>query len=354
MGFIRRDGTGLGPVMTVDVSGGPAIMQGRQGRLVSRRDFFIFLCGSAVLWPLDSIAQQRRVPTVGVLAVGSPGVDDFWRLFREAMWELGYIEGQNIRYEFRSDGGQVTRLPDLAAELVRLKVDLIVTWFTPAAKAAKAATREIPIVMALAGNPVETGLVESLARPGGNITGMAGVAAELAGKSVQLIRDMLPIARRVVALANAPDPFSKPFVEQIRLGGTATGTIIDPIMIQRVADLEAAFQTMEEDRPDAIIVQPSLPTKRVAELAINARIPTISVIRGFATDGGLMAYQSTEIDLYRQSASYVDKVLKGAKPADLPIQQPMKFELIINMKTAKAIGVTVPPAFLARADEIIE
>jgi putative tryptophan/tyrosine transport system substrate-binding protein len=208
--------------------------------------------------------------------------------------------------------------------------------------------------MALAGNPVETGLVESLARPSSNITGMAGVAAELAGKSVQLIRDMLPTAHRVAALANAPDPFSKHFIEHIQLDGAATGTIIDPIMIHRVAELEAAFQVMEADRPDAVIVQPSLPTKRVAELAIRFRLPTISVIRGFATDGGLMAYQSTEIDLYRQRATYVDKILKGAKPADLPIQQPMKFELIINMKTAKAIGVTLSPAFLARADEIIE
>jgi putative ABC transport system substrate-binding protein len=301
---------------------------------VRRRDLFVTFSGGVALWPWVGIAQQRSVPTVGVLAVGSPGVQDFWRLFR-------------------SNEGQVIRLPELAAELVRLQVDVIVTWFTPAAKAAKQATREIPIVMALAGNPVETGLVESLARPGGNITGMAGVAAELAGKSVQLIREMLPAAHRVVALANAPDPFSKPFVEQVQLGGTATDTIIDPVMIHDAAEVEAAFLEMEKHRPDAVIVQPSLPTKRVADLAIIHRIPTASVIRGFAKDGGL-AYQSTEIDLYRQSASYVDKVLKGAKPADLPIQQPTKFELIINMKTANAIGLTMPPAFLARADEMIE
>jgi putative ABC transport system substrate-binding protein len=321
---------------------------------VRRRDLFALFVGGVALWPLAGIAQERNVPTIGVLAVGSPGLENFWQLFREMMQERGYTEGQTIRYEFRSDQGQVSRLPELAAELVRLKVDLIVTWFTPAAQAAKQATREIPIVMALVGNPVETGLVESLARPGGNITGMAGVAAELAGKSVQLIREMLPSGNRVVALANAPDPFSKPFVEHIRLGGTATGTIIDPIMIHRVAELEAAFLAMETDRPDAVIVQPSLPTKRAAELALRYRIPAVSVIRGFAEDGGLMVFQSTEVDLYRQSASYVDKILKGAKPADLPIQQPTKFELIINMKTAKAIGLTVPPAFLARADEVIE
>jgi putative ABC transport system substrate-binding protein len=319
-----------------------------------RREILTVFGGAAALWPLAGIAQQRNVPIVGVLAVASPGVQDFWRLFREAMQELGYIEGRSVRYEFRSDEGQINRLPGLAAELARLQVDVIVTWFTPAAKAAKQATREIPIVMALAGNPVETGLVESLARPGGNITGMAGVAAELAGKSVQLIREMLPSAKGLVALANAPDPFSKPFVEQVRLGGAATGTIIETVMIHDPAEVEAAFLEMERHRPDAIIVQPSLPTKRVADLAITHRIPTASVIRGFATDGGLMAFQSKEVELYRQSASYVDKILKGAKPADLPIQQPSKFELIINMKTANAIGLAVPPAFLARADEVIE
>jgi putative tryptophan/tyrosine transport system substrate-binding protein len=321
---------------------------------VGRRDLFALFFGSTALWPLAGIAQQRRVPTVGVLAVGSPGLAGFWRLFRKTMQDLGYIEGQSIRYEFRSDEGQVSRLPELAAELVRLKVDVIVTWFTPAAQAAKQATREIPIVMAIVGDPIENGLVESLARPGGNITGMAGIAAELAGKSVQLIREMLPAAHRVVALVNAPDPFSEPFIEHIRIGGAATGTTIDPILIHSVAELEPAFETMEADRPDVVIVQPSLPTKRVAELAMKHRIPSVSVIHGFAKDGGLMAYQAKESDLYRQSASYVDKILKGAKPADLPVQLPTKFELIINMKTANAIGFTMPPAFLDRADEVIE
>jgi putative ABC transport system substrate-binding protein len=167
-------------------------------------------------------------------------------LFQELMRELGYVEGRSIRYEFRSDQGQVTRLPELAAALVRLNVDLIVTWFTPAALAAKGATREIPIVMAFTGNPIETGLVESLNRPGGNITGMAGVTGELSGKSVELIREMLPSAHRVVALANAPDPFSKPFVEQIRLGGVTTGTNIEAKMI-RADELDAAFQEMGKE-----------------------------------------------------------------------------------------------------------
>jgi ABC-type uncharacterized transport system substrate-binding protein len=319
-----------------------------------RRHLFALFGGATALWPLAGIAQQRKVPTIGVLVVGAPGSELFRRLFREVMQELGYIEGQNIRYEFRSDQGQISRLPELAAELVRLKVDVIVTWFTPAAQAAKEATREIPIVMMLVGNPIETGLVESLPRPGGNITGMAGVGAELAGKSVQLIRDMLPSEHRVVALANAPDPFSKPFLEHIRLGGAATGTTIDPIMIHHIEELEAAFAAMEKDRPDAVIVQPSLPTKRAAELAVRYRIPAVSVVRAFIEGGGLMSFVSEELDMYRRGAVYVDKILRGARPADLPVQQPTKFELIINMKTARAIGLTVPPAFLARADEVIE
>jgi putative tryptophan/tyrosine transport system substrate-binding protein len=320
-----------------------------------RRRAFIAALGGAAAWPLAARAQQRKLPTIGVLVVGgSSGSEQFWRLFRDVMRELGYVEGQSIRYEFRSDQGQVSRLPELAAELVRLDVDLIVTWFTPAAQAAKRATREIPIVMALAGNPVETGLIESLDRPGGNITGMAGVTAELAGKSVELLREMLPAARRVVALANAPDPFSKPFVEQIRHGGIATKTTIDAKMIRGAEELEAAFREMEKNPPDAVIVQPSLPSKHTAELALRYRIPAVSLLRGFVEEGGLMSYAAAEVDMYRRAAAYVDKILKGAKPADLPVEQPTKFELIVNMKTANALGLTVPPAFLARADEVIE
>jgi putative ABC transport system substrate-binding protein len=175
-----------------------------------RREFITLLGGAVVVWPLAGIAQQRKVPTIGVLVVESPGSEQFWQLFQKVMRELRYVEGQSIRYEFRSDQGQASRLPKLAAELVQLKVDLIVTWFTPAAQAAKQATREIPIVMALAGDPIGTGLVESLNRPGGNITGMAGVTAELAGKSVEIIRKLLPSAHRVVALATFRRKISRP------------------------------------------------------------------------------------------------------------------------------------------------
>jgi putative tryptophan/tyrosine transport system substrate-binding protein len=325
-----------------------------QGAAVKRRQFITLIGGAAVGWPLAARAQQPKVPTVGVLVVAASGSEQFWRLFREGMRELGYIEGQNIRFEFRSDEGKISRLPELAAELVRLKVDIIVTWFTPAARAAKQATREIPVVIALAGNPVENGLVESLARPGGNVTGMSIVGAELAGKSVELIRELLPSARRVAALANAPDPFSGPFLEQIRLGGQATGVTIDAVMIRSAEEIEAAFPAMEQKRPDAIIVQASLPAKRVAELALRYRIPTVGIIRAFVEEGGLMTYSAAEADMYRHAALYVDKILKGAKPADLPVEQPTKFELIINLKTAKALGLTVPPTLLDRANEVIE
>jgi putative ABC transport system substrate-binding protein len=291
------------------------------------------------------------MPTIGVLMIAAPGSEKFWQLFEKDMRELGYVEGQSVHFEFRQ--GPISGLPELAAELVRLKVDLIVTWATPAALAAKQATRDISIVMALAGNPVETGLVASLARPGGNITGRAQLTAELAGKCVELIRDMLPSAHRVAVLVNAPDPFSKPFLEQIRLFGAATGTAIEPIMIQSPEELDAAFPTMEKDRPDAVIVQPSLPAKRAAELALQYRLPAVSLTRTFVDAGGLMSYGADEADTYRRAVIIVDKVLKGAKPADIPVEQPTKFDLVINLKTATALGLTIPPAFLARVDEVI-
>src|SRR5689334_6666948 len=229
---------------------------------IQRRELIATLCGVAVVWPLAARAQEPKVPIIGALVIGNISPEEFWREFRQGLRDLGYIEGQNIRFEFRSAEGQIGRLPELATELVRLKVDVIVTWFTPTAVAAEEATREIPIVMAETGDPIGTGLVMSLDRPGGNVTGIASVTAELAGKSVQLIRDMLPSARRVTALANATDPFSKPFLKEIRLGGAATGTAIKTVRISNKEEFESAFAGMDGDRPDAIIVQPSLPSKR--------------------------------------------------------------------------------------------
>jgi putative tryptophan/tyrosine transport system substrate-binding protein len=322
---------------------------------MKRREFMSLFGAAAAAWPLAGRAQQpTKLPTVGALVLGSTDPEQFWRDFRQGLRELGYVEGQNIRFEFRSAQGQANRLPELAAELVRLKVDVIVTWFTPPTQAAKQATHEIPIVMADTGDPIGTGLVASLPRPGGNVTRIASVSAELAGKSVQLIRDMLPSARRVAALANAADPFAKPFLEQIKLGGEATGTTINPVSIGGSEEFEAAFAAMEKDRPDAIIVQPSLPSRRAAELALKQRVPAVSVPRWFAEQGGLMSYSPRYADLFHKAAVYVDKILKGARPADLPVEQPTHFELVINMKTAKALGLTIPESFVLRADEVIE
>jgi putative ABC transport system substrate-binding protein len=320
---------------------------------IRRREFIVTL-GGAATWPLAARAQRAKVPTIGVLVIGNIDPELFWRQFRQGLRDLGYVEGQNIGFEFRSAGGRLDRLPELAAELVRLKVDVIVTWFTPTALAAKQATHEIPIVMAETGDPIGTGLIASLPRPGGNVTGMASVAAELSGKCVQLIRDMLPSARRVTALANATDPFSKPFLEQIKLGGEGTGTTINPINVRSDEEFETAFAAMEKDRPDAVIVQPSLPSKRAAELALTHRVPAVSVPRWFAEEGGLMSYSAKYDELFRKAAVYVDKILKGARPADLPVEQPTHFELVINLKTARALGLEIPPTLLGRADEVIE
>ena len=320
-----------------------------------RRKFIGLLGGAAAMRALAAQAQQPKMPTIGALVIGNINPEQFWREFRQGLRDLGYVEGQNIRFEFRSAEGHLDRLPELAAELVRLKVDMIVTWFTPTAVAARQATAKIPIVMAETGDPIGTGLVASLPRPGGNVTGIASATAELAGKSVQLIRDMLPSARRVTALANATDPFSKPFLEQIKLGGEATGTTIDTVSISNSEELEIAFASMEQDRPDAVIVQPSLPSKRAAELALKHRVPAVSVPRWFAEEqGGLMSYSARYVDLFRKAAVYVDKILKGAQPADLPVEQPTKFEFILNLKTAKALGIEVPATLLARADAVIE
>ena len=248
----------------------------------------------------------------------------------------------------------MSRLPELAAELVRLKVDVIVTWFTPSAIAAKQATRETPIVCARCGDMVGTGLAESLARPGGNVTGISDLGPEVSAKTVELIRGMLPSARRVAVLVNSPDPYSGPFLKQIQAAGEINGTAIEPIMIHNVEEFDAAFPAMEKARPDAVIIQGSLPTKRAAELALRYRIPAATTHRQFVHDGGLLAYFGVEADMYRRATALVDKILKGAKPADLPVERPSRFQLLINLKTAKALGIDVPDKLLAVADEVIE
>ena len=317
-----------------------------------RRDFSILL-GSAVAWPLAAWAQPgARIPVIGYLVPANP--EPVFGYFRDGLRKLGYEEGKNIRIEFRSAEGKPERLSGLAAELVRLKVDVFVAHQTPAVTAAKQATSELPIVMAGAGDPVATGLIASLARPGGNITGTSGTGAEMGAKTFELIREVIPAAKRVAVLANQLDPFTKPFLEQLQRASGVMAIELLPIMILESADFNAAFQDMARRKADAVIVQPSLQRRAAADIALKHRIPAVSSTSLFPGDGGLMAYSADQADMQRNSAVYVDKILKGARPADLPVQQPTKYELVVNLKTAKALGIKVPQSILLRADKVIE
>ncbi len=319
---------------------------------MKRRELVTLLGSAAIAWPFASHGQQPKVPTIGVLLVGN--LEPFWSQFREGLRDFGYVDGQNIKIEFRSGEGKLNILPDLAADLVRLKVDLIVASETPAVQAAKQATSVIPIVMAPSGDPVGTGQVASLARPGGNVTGLSAATAELAAKSLELIRELLPTARRVAALADPTNPFTKPFLEHILLAAQALGMDIQVSMVRGVDDFDPAFAEISKARVDAVIVQPTLSRKRAVELVLQHRLPAVSGNRAFADAGGLLSYAASLADRYREAAVYVDKILKGRNPGDLPVQQPTRFELVINLKTAQALGLTVPSTMLLRADELIK
>lgn len=322
---------------------------------MKRREIITLLGGAAVLWPLAASAQQakaqQRGPRIGVLLVTG---SELMGPYRETLRELGYVEGRNIEIEVRSAQGQANRLPELAADFVRGKVDIIVASLTPAITAAKNATRDIPIVMAPGGDPVATGLVASLARPGGNITGVSGIAAELGAKSLELIREFVPAASRVGVVINANDPFSKPFLEQIQNGAKATHFDIYPVMVRGSDELENAYGALAKERVDAAIMQGSLPIQPQVNLALKHRLPTLSNQTNVAHAGALVAYGASIAERGRQIAGYIDRILKGAKPANLPVQQPSTFEMTINLKTAKALGLTVSPTLLARADQVIE
>ena len=322
---------------------------------MKRREFITLLGGAAATWPLAARAQQSKMARIGALYIGTADAESFKKELREGLRELGYVEGQNIAFEFRSAEGKLDRLPELAAELVRLKVDVIVTLYVPPTLAAKQATREIPIVT-IVGDPVETGIVASLARPGGNITGVSIMAAASNGKSVELFRDMLPSVRRVGVLGHAANPvFAKAMLDQVLLAGRPTGTEIQPVvMVQGPDDLEDAFATLVRERADALVVQGSLAIKPVTDMALKHRLPAASTARAFAEIGGLMSFGADGPASFRHGAKFVQRILQGKQPKDIPIEQPTKFELVINLKTAKALGLTVPPTFLSRADEVIE
>jgi putative ABC transport system substrate-binding protein len=316
-----------------------------------KRREFIALVGGAAGWSLTAQAQQTRVPRIGVLVIADT---ELMGPYREALRDLGYVEGKNIQIDIRSAEGQTDRLAWLAAELVREQVDIILAPQTPSIIAARNETRDIPIVMAPAGDPVAQGLIASLARPGGNLTGVSSNSGELAAKSLELIPEMVPGARRVGVLGNANDPFVTTFLEHIERGAKTARLEIRPTIVRSSDEIESAFATLVGQRVDAVIVQPSLPVKLTVELALKHRLPSVSLPKSDARAGRLASYGSSLTERGRQLAGYIDKILKGAKPADLPVQQPTQFEITINLKTAKALGLNISPMLLARADEVIE
>lgn len=322
------------------------------GRM-KRRDLLI-LAGGVSVWPKAVLSQasRQRVPLIGYL-VGA-NLRQVLMLFRKGLQELGYVEGKNLELESRSAEGKAERLSGLAAELVRLKVDVLVVSQTPAATAAKQATSEIPIVMAGVGDPVGTGLVRSLARPGGNITGVSGLGTEIAGKALQVIREVIPSMKKAGMLANADDPFTKPYLANTQEAARRLSLEIVPAMIRSPAEIEPALADFQKQKVDVVIVQPSLPRRAAAELALRYRLPTFGPTSQFPGEGGLLSYSANQADLQRVAATYVDRILKGAKPADLPVQQAAVFDLAVNIKTAKALGITVPASVLVRADRVIE
>lgn len=299
-------------------------------------------------------AQQQRVPRIGVLLLA----DLEWvrPLLREGLRDVGLFEGQNIHVDYRSAAGHVDRLNALAAELVRLKVDVIVARTNPAVQAAKRATAEIPIVMAPAGDPVGTGLVASLGRPGGNVTGVTGIASDLSGKLVELIREARPGVARVAVLVDRT-AFARSFLEEVRAAARRVGVDIRAVDVGGTDELDGAFTTVAKAGAGAVVLQPVLATKRAADLALKQRLPSITTglsARAFPELGGLMSYGADPVTYYRHAAVYVDKILKGAKPADLPVELPTKFELVINLKTARALDLTVPRSLVLRADHLIQ
>jgi putative tryptophan/tyrosine transport system substrate-binding protein len=320
--------------------------------MIKRRQFVTMLGSTALCLGPTAWAQSSRKPVIGVLFHSNP--DPNITLLRSALRDLGHIEGETIQLDVRVADSSNARLAEMAADLAARKVDVIVASTTPAVVAAKAATASIPIVMAGVADPVGSGLVASLARPGGNITGNSSAVAEVAGKLLGLLREAVPSAARIGMLANAADPFHVRLIEQIDVANRSVKIDLRIFKVSGPGEIAAAFAAMAAARIDAAIIQPTLPRKDVISHAFKQRLPTASPILGFAQDGGLLSYSGNFVEQFKLAASYVDKILKGAKPADLPVVQPTKFEMVLNLKTAKELGVAISPLLLAQADEVIE
>ena len=308
---------------------------------------------------LGHAQQPTKVPRIGYLGFSSPStIPTRIEAFRQGLRELGYVEGKNIFIEWRSAEGNADRLPSLAAELVRLKVDIIVTNGPYSTRAAKAATVTIPIVMAAVGDPVGDGIVASLARPGGNITGLSSVAPELSGKRLELLKEIVPKLSRVAVFGSSTSPNTAGALREVELAAGALKVKLQYLDVLSPKDIETAFRAAVKGRADAMLWQVAAGVAnahrtQILELAVKSRLPAIYASQRTVEAGGLMSYGVKDLDLDRRAATYVDKILKGAKPADLPVEQPTKFELIINLKAAKQIGLRIPPNVLVRADKVI-
>jgi len=326
---------------------------------MDRRVFLGTLAASLLLVPLAAWAQPAgKVYRIGVLELGGSPTSNAGKAFRQQLHELGYIEGQNIVLEYRLAEGRAERLPDFAAELVRLKVDVIVAGGTPAPLAAKHATGTIPIVMAAAGDPVGTGLVASLAKPGGNVTGLSLYSTELTGKRLQLTKELVPGLSRVAVLWNAANPIAALVARETETAARTLGVQVQSLEVRSSDDFENALPAAVNGGAGALfVVDDPLVGRyrmRIADFAARNRLPATAFYKEFAEAGGLMTFGPNLADLYRRAALYVDKILKGAKPADLPVEQATRFELVINLKTARALGLTIPQLLLVRADQVIE
>jgi putative tryptophan/tyrosine transport system substrate-binding protein len=329
-----------------------------------RRRDFLGAIGGAATWPLAARAQQRAVPVVGFLSSSASPADRAHHLthyltaFRQGVREAGYVEGQNVAIEYRWAQDQYDRLPDLAADLVRRQVTVIAAHDTPSAIVAKAATTTIPIVFASGGDPVKLGLVASINRPGANVTGVSFLVAGLAAKMLGLLHELLPGAARIAVLVDPNFPITEPFVSDVRAAASAIGKQIEVLHASTGRDMDTVFASLAQKPVDALVVGPTplFDSRRVqlVTLAAYHRVPAIYYLREFAEAGGLVSYGTSITDAYRQAGVYTGRILKGEKPADLPVMQSIKFELVINLDTAKAFGLTVPPGILALADEVIE
>jgi putative ABC transport system substrate-binding protein len=326
---------------------------------VRRREFISLIGGAAVAWPLAARAQQAgKLPTIGFLGANTPASQSQWTAaFVQRLRDLGWIEGRTVAIEYRWAEGRSERLAEIAAEFVRLKVDIVVTWGTIPALAIKEATSVIPIVFAAAGDPAGTGLVASLARPGGNVTGLSNQQGDLGGKRLELLREVVPDLRRLAIMLNVDAPASVLDMKEVHTKAGSLGLEVVTSEIRRAEDIAPAFEALK-GRADALYVctDPLVFTNlvRINTLALAARVPTMHGRREYVEAGGLMSYGPNFPDQFRRAADHVDKILRGAKPGDIPVEQPTKFDLVINLVTAKALGLDVPPTLLARADEVIE